>query len=472
MNFVSLFTREEAIAGVEIGDTYVRAAVFVPSKNPKEPSVLSVTEEPLTAITVEDGRGVGEAALVAALQKVVRKLPIKIRYAVVTVPTGLSFSKLFVFPHSVTGRKLEDTMRLTVGFQLPVKPDEVFLDWEKIEQGEQNKIFLVAARRETIASYLAALGKAGIKPVALEIAPLSLARAMENPDEGAVLTAITRQDGVEFAVVSKGTIRFIRTVPKTFIPTDKDVEEEKRKITDYYESEMGEKIVARADSRDMKLCASYRLPAGQESNAGAWATVVGAAVRGILPRSEDEFISLLSVNTRVAYEHQKALVFAEFMTSLNIGASAFFVIAFAGAWILMMTLQRQAAARVQHFATFPMPEDAVQVESNTAKFNAVLGFAEEIIKTSPQWSVFFERMQKLVPEGISVTNLAVSDPAIAITLSGVAKDRAALAVFRKNVDTSDFTSGAVVPATNLQLRANIPFSMTFTISDPSVLYVR
>lgn len=434
MNLINVFTREEPIAGLEISETYLRLAILG----------LKV-EEALT-------NGVSKTE---SLKNLLKKSKTKVRYVIVSVPADNSYSRIFSFPKSLAGEKLEETMKLTVGFQLPVKLEDIYLDWEKVEtkDKEKNEIFLAAMPKTTINDYINVLNAAELKPVAIELHPQSFLRVMDLENDKTVLVKMMSKTSVGIFIIKNRVLRFSRILPENFLDEAK-LELEVRKITDFYESENG--------------------PIAQSIKFGEpdkWLISTGAATRGLLPRSKDTLISLMPIGTEQAYEFQKAVAFIEFLSSLAVGFAIFFSAAFLAIWLLIVSVQQQTLNQLEILSSLPLPQDTVELENKALKFNTLVNFSSDIIKTLPRWSFVIEELRLKTLPAISLTNVSLSSTSETINIIGIAKDRDQLNLFKKNLESSTLFREIILPLTNLEQEENIPFSISFKLKEPQKLYV-
>ncbi len=483
MNLVRLLTREELISGLEISDTYVRVVLLekVKTKNKSSDKKTKDTEEKKLLIKcaqeVALSRGVivggvliDQLALAKALRELIKKCGRKIRYAVVSLPPDTVFCKVFGFPKSIQGERLEESMKLTVGFQLPIKTEGAYLDWENIPTSKDNEIFLAMMPQKVVDQYVGALEQAGIKPVAVEFYQTSIARAIEIGNQEAALIKIPTDSSNQLVVLYKQYPYFLRILPKNIFDESK-IEEEERKLTDFFEAEkkVRTQVVELKDARI--IYDLYDNPAIKQNN-GGWLIAAGAALRGLIPRSEDALVSLMSVGTEEAYSYQKASTFAGFLSNIAIVVSIFFVAVFVGLWVFMVSAQQSVTKQVESMSAAPASAESVQLEGRAQKINGLLGVVGGLVKTFPKWDGVIEEIKARTVSGIVVTNLSLRNPDEPITLSGVAQNRAQLNLFKKSMEESPMFAGTEIPLTNLGQKDSIPFTATLKLKDPQAIYQR
>lgn len=469
MNLIKLFTREEPIAGLEISDTDIRLALLEFNKEKSADEIKFLAEEPLEEGVIAEGVLKKTDEFVKTVKKLISGLPIKIRYVVASLPADNVYAHIFSFPKTISGEKLEETIKLTVGFQLPVKPENVYLDWEKTkEDNEQNEIFLAAGPKQHINDYVNAIGAANLRPIAVEFHPLSLARVIDIPPEETVLIKTVQRTSAGFFVIKNKILRFLRMLPKNFLE-ENFLKEETRKIGDFYESESGLKVKL-IDIDQAKIVQSLSGGEKFKENPGRWMISVGAGIRGLLPREKDTLVSLMPVGTEEAYEYQKAVTFSELISALTIGLSVFFSAVFILSWLLMNTIQERVANRIENLNAIPLPTNIVELEERAKNFNRLIAATSELAKNISNWSKFFEELKSRAVPGVIINNISIPSLNDAISMNGVAQNRVQLNLFKKNLTESYLFDAVNLPITNLEQKENIPFSVVFKIKDPAIFY--
>lgn len=471
MNFLRFFTREEPVAGLDISEEYLRLVSLETDYKTGEMKIAAIAEEPLLKETIANGAIKNKDALISALKKLGGRVTDKLEYFVVSIPSDQIYYKMFPFPKAVSGEKLEEAMKLTVGFQLPFKLEDVYLDWEKPDETktaeETNEISFAAVRKKIIDDYLECLSKAKINAVAVEFHPLSAMRVM-NSDKETYLVSQKSPSGVVLFIFKNKLLRFLRSLPKEFIGDDllpKEVE----KVKNFYATRNGG-VTKSFSFEELKIDPKFSKTPEIKTNENKWLVSVGAALRAVLPRKEDKLISLMPLGTEKAYEYTRAVSFSAFITNMTIGVSIFFAGSFLASLGLMMTIQENFSKQISSLSSLPVSQDITDLESRAEKFNSIVGETSPLVGSIPKWSVFFEELLKVLPKDIVINGMSLPGPEQRISLSGMAQNRGALNNFRKTLQSWPAATAVEFPVTNLEQRENIPFQASFVLSDPGALY--
>lgn len=464
MSIVSLFTRREQIVGIDISTTEVRLAVLREDKKEGQKIILLASEK-VPAETIVAGIVQKPDILASVLRNLShsaregRKKAI-ITYAVISIPCDAAYTRLYGFPSSITGARLEETMKLTVGFQLPHKIEDIYLDWEKVGDNSDNRVLLSAIKKSVVDGYLVALRDAGIHPVALELHPASIVRSAAFTEDTTLLVEES-SDAVSVSLINKKILRFVRVIPKSIISEEK-MPEEIRKISDFAEAE-GMKPSHTTTVGALAVREPFSLYPNLKDNGGAWLVAIGAAARGLISRDKDTLVSLLPVGTEIAYAYQKAQIFSAFVSNVIVGLSLFFALSFVGVWLLMVSLEQKTVAQIERVSSLPLPESGAGLEERALKLNALIAQTSPIIKSFPIWSPVLNEIKARVTEGVLITGISITDPANPVGITGIAKTRQSLNEFKRSLDDSLIFGTITLPLTNLEQRENIPFSISFVL---------
>jgi len=178
-NFLS--SKQKAF-GLDISDFSLKIAKL--KKQGQFFSVASFSEMPLENGIVRKGEIRDEEKLAQALKKAIRMVRgenLQTKEAIVSLPEEKSFLKIIQMPH-LSKEDLEPAVLLEAESYIPLPMNEVYFDYQIISPLDNRldhlDILIVGFPKKTIDSYVSCLGKAGIKPIALELESLAVARAL------------------------------------------------------------------------------------------------------------------------------------------------------------------------------------------------------------------------------------------------------------------------------------------------------
>lgn len=466
MDLVTLFTREESVGGLHIADDAIRFCLIKKDRIARRISVAALVEEKLENGIVENGILKNPQKLTEALRKIAAKLPEKIDYVVLSINHLNAFSKLFYFPNNVSSDKLREAMQFNVSFNIPVKIADVYIDWENIAAEKKNEILLISIPKETADSYVDAVSPV-FKPVALETHVLSLSRVVDAGAGGPAMI-VERGKGYTGLFILKNKMMKIAHFIDRALP-ENDIEKEVKKLSEFYEVE-SEPIAASMALSDILLSKTFMGIKQIKDNPGGWAAAVGAAMRGVLPRGDDTLISLMAVGTEESYEDQKRAIFIKLLSEMTTAVAGIIAVAFIAVWLIMIGINSSLSKNLGE--NLPVPTDAVATERKVEQFNKIVSSLGDAIRQSPNWSIALEEIRARVVSGIIITDISIPSPTATISMGGIAKQRSNITEFRNSLASSTMFIDVVSPLSNLEKRTDIPFSISFKLKDPNILYAK
>lgn len=114
--------------------------------------------------------------------------------------------------------------------------------------------------------------------------------------------------------------------------------------------------------------------------------------------------------------------------------------------------------------------EAAELSAFETKFreaNMVAGQANGFLESGPDWASFLVRMERLVPQGVSLSALATKGNRV--SLSGSAKTREDFLVFESALKRDPCLTGFVIPVSNLFSEANVEFQLDFSVSEECLI---
>ncbi|WP_159451390.1 type IV pilus assembly protein PilM [Demequina sp. NBRC 110054] len=209
--------------GVDIGTTQVRAAeVEISGKGPGaggRASLVKYASAQLPAGVVGEGEVLDTGALSAALKGLWSSAKMSGKQVVVGFGNQRTVLRELELP-SMPLKDLRSSLPFQVSDLLPMPVDDALLDFyptaETEEQGvKQLRGILVAANKNSVASTVAAVEDAGLRPVGVDIPSLALVRSLVYGEAEQQVVGIVDVGAhtTEVVVVQNGMPRFIRVIP-------------------------------------------------------------------------------------------------------------------------------------------------------------------------------------------------------------------------------------------------------------------
>ena len=476
MNILNLLKNENRVAGIEISDSVGRVAFFrlqkkkrLTSKTSTEEGKLVLIEEPIAANIIQDGIIVDVDLLGKTLGSIWKKAALDTNYAIIAIPDDKIYSRIFSFPKSVAETRLAEAMRLAIGYQLPMKTDDVYLDWERTTgTAGTNEILLSTIPRAVAEGYVQALEQAGIKTLALESHLAAIARAIKLTHGEMTLFSKKTPDGTTIFALKDRILRFSRTFPLRFVP-EEQIPNEIKKIKSALATDTNEHIMEQ-DLLDATVCDEYAARAEITDPKSKWLVALGAAIRSKIPEGSDNLISLLPVGTEEAYSYQRATTFIVVMRNLIISVSLFFIVAYLATYLFMFSLSKNTTERITTLSASAVPPELAEKEGQISDINSLTETSATFLAQMPVWSNVLTELVARTPEGITISMFSGPFFNEKFSLTGVATNRMTLNNYKKILQDSPMLSEVELPLTNLEQKGEVPFAISFRLKDPGALY--
>ena len=485
MNILDLLTKKKYFSGIEISDLNIRITYFNTSKkvakkipgynSETQENKLVLIEEPIPENIISNGVIVNKELFGKIIKDIWKRENLVDSYAIVSIPEDKVYSHIFPFPKSVTETHLKEAIDLAIDFQLPFKRDTVYIGWENIgDSGDTNKIFVSTIPKNIVDDYIKTLEDAGINIFALESHIASIARCVKlNPGEINLLTK-KNHDSATIFTVKDNVLQFSRTLPVLFIKEEKFLLDEINKTKNSLESEFKETIheipFEGTVIKDEYL--KYLNGVANLDPQSKWLISVGAVVRGLIPQGQDKQISLLPMGIDETYKYHNIKIFTRLIRNLSITVSIFFLLAFIAAYLFIFSISQTIQNESSIISSFPVSSDIIVKESLIKKVNSYTLVSQSILSTTPNWSILIDEINTRTIQGINISSFGAMSVNDKMFITGIAKTRDILNQFKKSFQDSTYFSEVDLPITNLEQKADIPFSISFRLKDPSMIYYK
>jgi type IV pilus assembly protein PilM len=172
MKFFS-FTSE--VFGLDIGDFSLKA-VFL-KKTQRGNKLVHCGERLAPAGYFINGEVKKPVETAKFMRKFIKETHISTPYVVAVLPETKTFIKLIKVPKGEAN--ITENVKKEIELCMPFKMEDVYFDWQKIASDDgKNRILAGLAPKDIVESYLKVLKMAGLKPLALEIESVAIARAL------------------------------------------------------------------------------------------------------------------------------------------------------------------------------------------------------------------------------------------------------------------------------------------------------
>ncbi len=216
---LNIFSQKSKAFGLDISDFSLKIADLEKIKGGLNLTSFGESKIPLGVI--EGGEVKDENALSEIIKKTISQVKgkkIRTKYVVSSLPEEKSFLDIVQIP-LMAEEEVETAVKFEIENHIPLKLEEVYFDFEKIQPISKTKGFqeiLVAAIPKKIAEgYIEALKKAGLQTISLEVECLAIVRALVKKDKLSrpLLIVDFGETRTTFIIFSGRSLRFTSTIP-------------------------------------------------------------------------------------------------------------------------------------------------------------------------------------------------------------------------------------------------------------------
>lgn len=222
---MALFSKQKEFFGLDLSGTTVKVVQL--KHGPSKPQLVAYGGMTLPAGSMQSDSSVDLQNAANAIKQTVKKAKITADQCVAALPGAGVFTSIITLPQ-MPRNELAESIRWQAKQYVPSPLDEVILDWHVVGEVEgaalkkrpSNKegantdkeieVMLIAAPISLVQKYVRIISEAGLKPLALEIEPLALVRAVVGVREDPVVVLDIGQASSEISIVENGVIRLNR----------------------------------------------------------------------------------------------------------------------------------------------------------------------------------------------------------------------------------------------------------------------
>lgn len=495
---MTLFQPKEYIAGLSISSQSVNLVLLDRAFEgvSTEMDLLLKLEAKLDEGTVANGKVEDKEKLKSAIKNILAEAKKKVQnlsYVILSVPHNYVFSDIYEFP-ALSGKDLTEAVSLEAQNHLPVPPEKVYLDWQDREIakelgtiiiGKAKEVFIASAAKEIIDAYREAVVEAGFINIAVESAIFSVSRLFKNFENSTGVIVYLNDDGVHTAVLEKDWLSFTYFTPwKNKEGALKLAENSVIKLINFYEGKLNKTVtqaviigpedIKNSLIQNLKDKIEISKPVLKEELERvifeaeldySLAPALGAAFRGLIPRSEDTVISLLSVGTELLYSRRKFYNYVNVWANIISGFALVIILAYLGDFLFLSFLKRNIETQLQSVKNLPVAADLGPLEIRAKEFNQTAGEVIKAQKNTIVWSGILDAIFKIVPTGINLTRITFTAPGEPVKIDATSQSRDTAILFKKALEESQYFSNVDLPTSGLGLSSNIPIKVSMNIKE-------
>ena len=454
-NYLRILNPLPPIGGLFISDSSLKFLLI------KEPGKAVTASLRLPPGIIQDGKLKDPANFRKALKTLHGDIAFRDKpvHVILLLPPGLSYTQSFTIPF-LAGDRLEEAVKLNLEMISPIDFKSAYSSSEKIgekfEEGGQFEFLGAFVEARLVDDYLSVLHETKFITIAVEFPALALVRlasraANLTPQESYLLLDISGE-GVSFMIMRNFNLYFSYFHSWQSILAEiggKKIAEEKfndslireiQKVLNFYSSRWGGalgKLILSATGLSTLIIKNIEanftlkvvnLVAAEFPNLkSSWFPVLGSALRGLIPRSEDNFISLTNAPVQIQYWRSRVLNFFSLWRKV-----AFTVLIFIGIVLLSVNIfsgreERKLNAELIK-SSAPELQEVKQLEEEAEEFNRRVLETLNAYNSVSNWSEFFSNLNNLASGEVSLDSISVKKTKVVLT--GSTKNESLLLAFR------------------------------------------
>ncbi len=481
---------QPAIGGLEISDSAIRFLRIDDGK-------ITTASLRLPPGIILDGKINDRQNFLAALKNVysqltkIKKVP-KI-YAIVCLPVSVVYSQSFSIP-VINHENLEEAAELNLQMASPIKLEKAYSDWQIIGK-DTNQMDALGAfvENSVVDEYDQCLRESGFLPTAFEFPALSLSRLIKELGpaidiDKPYLTVNISNEGLNFLIIRKGGLYFNHFLFWRTLQGEKRqiafsdfrdiLVQEVQKVVNfisvnYRETLEGAIITAPALEKEVGeiIEAEFKLKViplrlrNYENLSSVWFTVFGSALRGLVSRREDVFISLTAHNVIEEFYHEQALSFISLWRNAFLISLLVLLAAFGGTDMFLAHIQKDTKAQISSLITYPQIKEVNKLEEKANLFNNLVALVSEAKNSTQKWSPFLGQLNALAGNNIIFDRIIVSSFTTPVRIQGRADSEDSVIDFKNNIASQSNFGNVDLPLTGIRptVDRHVSFELTFSI---------
>jgi len=418
-----------------------------------------------------------------------RALPV-----VVSLPPKPVYAQVFAVPFA-RQEQLEEAARLNLRMLSPIDFDTAYADWQKISDtpnadGSVDALGAFVEARVADA-YHASLLACGFLPIAIEFSSLSLARAiaasadMGDPQSPYLVVSLTG-DGMTLLVIQGSTPQFTEYTgwnvfsasatngQVTMAQFQAVLGAAIRRFLNFYRGRFHGDItkaliINATPNTEVAEWIKKEFPmevfslAGYATLGKEWCVAAGAALRGLVPRREDVFISLARVGTEDEFERNHVRRFVSLWRAVALSVLFVTVLIYIVLDMFMVQREQALASRLYGDGTTGNAEVAA-LAAQAANFNILVDKALGAgMRAVPQTPIF-RALNAAAGSAITFTRIDLNALGGTVLVQGQAKNEQGVIAFKGILANNPAVADVSLPLSAITAIAGGGSSFTATIT--------
>lgn len=209
---MAFFKEEKDFFGLDISPSSIKVVQLSPQRGGFY-SLVTYGAITLPASVFYSDSQKAKRKIATSVKEIIEKAKVRAKNAVCSLPGSSVFVSVISLP-PMTESELKTAVRFEAAQYIPSPLEEVNLDFKVLHQQEDHiEVLIIAAPKNLVEKYLEILNLAEINPLAIEIAPLALLRALVREDTSSLFILDIGSVGTEAIIAEDRIIKLTRNLP-------------------------------------------------------------------------------------------------------------------------------------------------------------------------------------------------------------------------------------------------------------------
>ncbi len=390
-----------------------------------------------------------------ALSKISSKQP----FANITLQSNLIFSTIIHLPSNITDAStIEKSIDLILNVELPWKKDSSYIDYTLNKNVNDTSVSIFSIKKDTVDAYISLFDQTNIKVLIVEFDALSTLRLMNKTETPQI--SITATEGCANIIITHGDkIDFLYSITTNKEINKELIKNELTRIKNYYSIETG--IILDDTNSHLELSPNSIKLLGENLENINFFPALGASCRKLYLNGKDDNISLLDTKPNDLYRHHRILSSLKLVRQSSILVAVILIMAH----MLFYSIISNIAERNSIYSSQPpkVYSSVSTIKSEARELNQAIEMGGVIIKQISRITPKINILDSIFTEGVYPNSITITGSSNPIAISGTAGTRTQYNNFRNSISNMNNIQIASFPLGNLNLQANIPFTISINI---------
>lgn len=210
---MGIFSSDTNLIGIDVGSTSVRLVQLKKSGN--KPSLVAFGSAQLPKNIAQSDSKLDQQKVAHIIKQVVKSSNVNTKNVVASLPGSAVFTTVVKLP-PMSSHELQQAVKYQAEQNIPLRLDEVKIDWQVIRENPTTKelaVMIVAATKTKVERLVQVFDMAELDVVYLETSSIAAARALATSTDPLIMIVDIGDTSTEFTIVENGIVTHTRSIP-------------------------------------------------------------------------------------------------------------------------------------------------------------------------------------------------------------------------------------------------------------------